>query len=85
MSMDGSNVQSKREIKNPRWILLKTSRGFFENPRLFRTKKAAESQMRKLRKEVSPDYDGIELFAMSECVWEQELSEKHHARPAKNN
>jgi hypothetical protein len=83
--MDGTNVQSKREIKNPRWILLKTYHGLFENPRFFRTKRAAEARVKELRKKMNPDYDEIGLFAISECVWEQELSEKYYARSAKNN
>ncbi|MCX6120785.1 MAG: hypothetical protein NTX44_04115 [Ignavibacteriales bacterium] len=70
MSTVGTSGQAKRKDKISGWVLLKTYRGLFEAPQFFRTKKKAQSVLKEQSKNVNPDYDEIGIFALSDCVWE---------------
>lgn len=86
MSTIGTSGQAKRKDKISGWVLLKTYRGLFETPQFFRKKKKAQSVLKELSKKINPDYDEIEIFALADCIWENDfIGVFRNGRPTKNN
>jgi hypothetical protein len=64
------SIRKKNQYRNNGWVLLKTQKGVFNVPQFFSSKRKAQAMYRELSKTANPDYDELTLFALSDCIWD---------------